>query len=159
MKLFPGEQLNNVSLVTDLTLVIQMQAKLGKYSHGPRDWFPVNWPISLCQENLSKLTSQSYVVSLKPDGPRFLFYINPVGQIFMENQERHFFLLDPERAVKFLSSDQRVLTDTVLDGYLVRKLTQDAGHPLTFVICDAIRCDGIDLTGLGIMERINHVKV
>ena len=78
----------------------------------------------------------------------------------MENQERHFFLLDPERsAVKFLSSDQRVLTDTVLDGYLVRKLTQDAGHPLTFVIHDAIRCDGVDLTGLDILERINHVQV
>ena len=77
----------------------------------------------------------------------------------MENMARHFLLFDPERSVKFLSSDKRVLTDTVLDGYLVRNLAQDAGHPLTFVICDAIRCDGIDLTGLGIMERINHVKV
>ena len=77
----------------------------------------------------------------------------------MKNRARHFYLLDTERSVKFLSSDKRVLTDTVLDGYLVRKLTQDAGHPLTFVICDAIRCDRIDLTGLGIMERINHVKV
>ena len=66
----------------------------------------------------------------------------------LENRKRHFLLLDPERGVKFLSSDQKVLTDTtVLDGYLVRKLTQD--YRLTLVICDAIRCNGVDLTGLG----------
>ena len=160
MQLFPGEEVNNnVSVVTNLGMVNQMQAKLGTYAHGPRDWFPANRSISLCQENVKHLTSRPYVVTVQPDGPRCLLYVDSKGQTFMENRARHFYLLDPERGVKFLSSDKRVLVDTVLDGYLVRKLTQDAGHPLTFVIHDAIRCDGVDLTGLDILERINHVQV
>ena len=67
---------------------------------------------------------------------------------------RHFFLSNPERAVKFLSSTGQVLTDTVLDDNLVRKLSQDGR--LTFVICDAILCYGVDLI---IVERINYIKV
>ena len=159
MKFFREEEVRNVSLVTDLNLVCKMQVKLGKYSHGPRDWFLVNWPSSLCQKNLSKLTSssESYVVTPIPDGIRYLLYINSAGQICMENISQHFFKLNPGWADKFLSSDKHVLTDTVLDGYLVRNLKQD-GH-LTFVIHDAIRCDGVDLTSLDIMDRINHINV
>ena len=73
------------------------------------------------------------------------------------------------RAIQLLSHDRSVLKDTVLDGYFVRPKILDSGIAadkngdkrgrLTFVIQDAIRCNGTDLTGRGIVDRIAFIEV
>ena len=71
--------------------------------------------------------------------------------------------MDKNLAIQLLSCDRRVLTDTVLDGYFVRPInaasSSAARGRLTFVIQDAIRCNGKDLTSLGIKDRIAFVEV
>ena len=156
MTFFNRENVENVSLVTDLLLVNEMRGRLGDYVNRPTSWFPANWPTSLSQDHVSQLESQRYVVTLKPDGWRYFLYVDADGRVFFENRLQHFFLMDPGHAVKLMSLDGRVLTDTVLDGSLVR---ERHGGRLTFVIQDAIRVDGVDLTGLGIVERIDYVNV
>ena len=147
------ENMENVSLVTDLCLVNEMRGRLGAYVNRQ---FPANWPTYLSHDNVSQLESQRYIIILKPNGWRYLLYVDADGRVFFENRLQHFFLMDPGHAVKLMSLDGRVLTDTVLDGSLV---WERHGGRLTFVIQDAIRVDGVDLTGLGIVERIAYVDV
>ncbi|KZS02021.1 Uncharacterized protein APZ42_001098, partial [Daphnia magna] len=118
---------------------------------GPEDFFPVNWPVSLTTENIDKLKSSPYVVAPKPSGTRFLFYVDSDGGMFLENMTQHIFRVDEGHAVKMVSSDGRPVTDTLLDGVLCKeKLNHDDNcnggeenpKKLTFVIRDAIRCNG-----------------
>ncbi len=78
--------------------------------------------------------------------------------MFMENHTRNIFKLDQEFAPKLS------VKDTLLDGIVVRKIVtgegnQEAKGELTFLIMDAIRCDGVDLTRKSIQERISIVQV
>ena len=91
----------------------------------------------------------------------------------MENMTQHIFRVDEDHAINIQSFDGRPITDTVLDGIFTReKLYGDsscddnlkeegAGNPrkLTFVIQDAIRCNGKDLTQSNIVQRIAYVRV
>ena len=115
MTFFNRENVEDVSLVTDLLLVNEMRGRLAWYVNRPTSWFPANWPTSLSQDHVSQLESQRYVVTLKPDGWRYLLYVDADGRVFFENRLQYFFLMDPGHAVKLMSLDGRVLTDTVLD--------------------------------------------
>jgi hypothetical protein len=129
------------------------------------------WPVSLSKKNVHWLASKPYVVGPKPSGPRFLLYIDSSGDIFLENMTQHIFLVDEDHAIKIETSDGRPITDTVLDGIITREKLNGADArcegnkedgttgKLTFVIRDAIRCNGNDLTGLNILERIAFVRV
>ena len=91
-----------------------------------------------------------------------------MGIIYLENQTQNFFRVSQDREIQLL------LPDTVLDGYFVHPIAAvsddeaeevAAAHPgenqgrLTFLIQDAIRCNGVDLSGLGIVKRIAFIKV
>jgi hypothetical protein len=130
------------------------------------------WPVSLSTKNVQSLASKPYVVGPKPEpkpsGPRFLLYIDSSGDIFLENMTQYIFLVDEDHAMKIETFDGKPITDTVLDGIITReKSINDASscngkettRKLTFVILDAIRCNGNDLTGLNILERIAFVRV
>ena len=160
------EQVDGVSLLTDYDLVKELQVKLGRFAHGPEDFFPVNWPVSLSMDNIKNLEMLPYVVTPKPVGIRFLLYIDSEGSMFMENMTQHIFKLDEDHA------PQLTVKDTVLDGLVVRKIRPDglanceaneeveeAKGMLTFVIMDATRCSGVDLTGRNIQERISFIRV
>jgi hypothetical protein len=107
------------------------------------------------------------VVGPKPAGPRFLLYIDSSGDIFLENMTQHIFRVDEDHAIKIETFDGRPITDTVLDGIITREKSIDnascngkeATRKFTFIILDAIRCSGNDLTGLNILERIAFVRV
>ena len=78
--------------------------------------------------------------------------------MFMENHTRNIFKLDQEFTPKLS------VKDTLLDGIVVRKIVtgegnQEAKGKLTFLIMDAIRCHGVDLTRKSIQERISIVQV
>ena len=161
-KFLKDEEVDGISVVTDLDLVKQMQHKLGRFSNGPTDFFPANWAVSLNSTNLNLLRSAPYVVAPKPDGTRYLFYVDSNGDVYLENQTQNFFRMSEDRAIQLLSSDGRVLKDTVLDGYFVRRICSSGPENqgrLTFIIQDAIRCNGKDLTGLGILRRIDFIEV
>ena len=155
-KFLEDEEVDGISLVEDSDFVKQIRGKLGHYTHGPVDWFPVNWAVSLNQSNINRLASTPYVVAAKPHHTRrYLLYIDSDGEIFMENQTQNIFHVHSNRSIQFPSSDGRYIKDTVLDGYFV--------HPvdgrLTFVVKDAIRCNGVDLTDRGIIQRMAFIKV
>ncbi len=148
-----------------------MQVRLGKFAKGQAVFFPVMWPVSLSMKNVQSLASKPYVVGPKPSGPRFLLYIDSSGDIFLENMTQHIFRVDEDHAIKIETFDGRPITDTVLDGVISREKSDDDAScngnikedgttgKLKFVILDAIRCSGNDLTGLNILERIAFVRV
>jgi hypothetical protein len=161
-----------VHLLTDYDLVRELQVRLGKFiPKGKKDFFSVMWPVSLSTDNVHLLASEPYVVGPKPSGPRFLLYVDPSGDIFLENMTQHIFRVDEDHAIKMESFDGRPIVDTVLDGIIPREKSNGADascegtsedgttRKLTFVICDAIRCNGKDLTNSSILQRIAYVRV
>ncbi|EFX64761.1 hypothetical protein DAPPUDRAFT_229747 [Daphnia pulex] len=126
------------------------------------------WPVSCPKKNAHHwLASKPYVVGPKPSGPRFLLYIDSSGDIFLENMTQHIFCIDEDHTIKIKVSDGRTISDTLLDGIITREKLNGADarcngkettRKLTFVILDAIRCSGNDLTGLNILERLAFVK-
>ncbi|KAI9556336.1 hypothetical protein GHT06_018910 [Daphnia sinensis] len=166
-KFYDGQDVEGIHLLTDFDQVRQLQVRLGRFAHGPEDFFPANWPVSLSTENIHKLTFGSYVVAPKPIGPRFFLYIDSSGEVFLENMTQHIFRVDEDHVVKMNSFDGRPVTDTVLDGdFCKAKRNRDDNcnggeegqEKLTFVIRDAIRCKGVDLTKMNIVERVGFVK-
>jgi hypothetical protein len=170
------EVVEGITFVTDLELVKKMQSELWRFTNGledssPYDFFPAaaSTTNSLNKANLESLKSEPYVVAPSPDGTRYLLYVDSTGEVYLENQTINFFLMDKNRAIQLLSHDRSVLKDTVLDGYFVRPKILDSGIAadkngdkrgrLTFVIQDAIRCNGTDLTGRGIVDRIAFIEV
>jgi len=132
---------------------------LGIFNEGPRDQFPVNWPVSLNRNNIGKLkTAGPFVVAPKPLGIRVLLYVNPNGMMFFENNTQNVFKVDPDLA-------PQLPKDTILDGIIVKKLVRGEGSngngdgKLSFVIMDATRVDGVQLTQKSIQERISAVEV
>jgi hypothetical protein len=170
-KFIENEEVEGIHLVMDFDLVRELQVRLGKFiSTGPKDFFAAMWPVSLSTENVHSLAMSSYVVAPKPTGPRFFLYIDPSGDIFLENNTQHIFRVDEDHAINIQSSNGEPITDTILDGIITREKINDAGskyddqengHPgkLTFVIQDAIRCNGKCLINLNIVQRIAFIRV
>lgn len=158
MQLLEGKHIDGISLQDDKSTK-RMLKLLGSYNHSPKDIiFPVNWPVSLDKSNIKRLETEQFVIAPKPDGPRFLLYVDSDGKTFLLNNTHRVFKLEQSHAFK------RIPADTVLDGVVVvskivpSEAAQNAGKP-TFVIMDATLVNGKDLTQMGIRERISAVKV
>jgi hypothetical protein len=155
------ETVEGVSLVRDFKFVRKMQVLLGKVvgaSVFEHTFVPALWAIPFSMKNIHQVQSKPHFVMPKPSGPRFLLYIDSSGQTYLENMTQHFFRVDTDRAVQFISTEDRAITDTVLDGIFTRGKDTKAGK-LTFVICDAVRCNGVNLTKMNAFQRIAFVKV
>ena len=157
------EPVQGVNLVGDPELVRQMQILLGNYVGAcifEHTFFPALWAIPLSMENIYQLESKPHFMIPKPTGPRFLLYIDSSGQTYLENMTQHFFRVDTDCAFQLVSFEGRAITDTVLDGIFTREKDSgtNAGR-LTFVVCDAVRCNGQDLTKKDVPQRIAFVKV
>ena len=101
-KFLEEEEVEGISLVEDLDLVKQIHSKLGHYTHGPRDWFPVSWAVSLNQSNLHLLETTTYVVASKSRAlRRYLLYVDSEGQVYMEGQTQNIFHVQPSLKTLF----------------------------------------------------------
>ena len=97
--------------------------------------------------------------------------ISAVHRSFLlESNTQYIFGVDEDHAINIQSSNGEPITDTILDGIITREKINDAGskyddqengHPgkLTFVIQDAIRCNGKCLINLNIVQRIAFIRV
>jgi hypothetical protein len=134
--------------------------RIGECAKGPTEYFPAIWPVDLSTGNIPSLESKPYVVTPKPFGTRYLLYVDPSGEMLLENLTQHIFRIDDDHAIKMISSDGQPITDVILDGVVTRVSEKhpDAGR-LTFVIMDAILCRGVGLTQMGISQRIVYIKV
>ena len=156
MKFVPDQQENEldgvVHLITDKDKVEQLQVLIGTYARGCNYLFAAMWPVSLCTDNIDKITNEPYAIAVKPAGQRYLLYVDPNGRMYFENTNQNFF-----QVIQGIPT-----SNTLLDGILTRRKpkrsTETLGQ-LTFVIQDAIRCNGRDLRSLTILERIAVVKV
>ena len=157
------ENVDGITLVQQSNYVRELQIRLGDFNRGPRNRFPGNTAILLNKTTMSKLKQAGPVVMApKPLGIRYLLYVDPIGKMYMENETQHIFIVDQDRAPKPIPKD------TVLDGIVVRKIVRDgaaqnnnevAYGKLTFVIMDATRINGVDLTEKNIQERISVAQV
>ena len=161
--------IDGISPVEDSYLITQLKMRIARFAHAQPNvgGLPVNWPFQLSRANIHHLEAEPYVVSPKPFGMRYLIYIDCEGKMFLVNNSRRLpmrntFKLDQDRALQLIPAD------TVLDGFLSRKILRDGAHEnsqdwskgkLTFIIMDAIRCKGVDLTQKSIQERITAIQV
>ena len=149
------QETEGIHLVTDFNLVREIQCRLGECAKGPTDFFPAMWPVTLSTENIRFIAEDPYDVIAKVSGTRYLLYVDPSGQIFLENMTQHVFRVDQDRAVE-------IVRETILDGIFTREKVDSSPLTvgrLTFVIQDAIRFGGVDLTHLNIGRRIGNIKV
>ncbi len=157
------EQVDGISLISDRNLINELQIKLRDFARARPNYhgfMGVSWFCRLNMNHIKLLKSKPYVVSPKPKGLRYLLYIDPEGNIFLQNNHnqhrQNIFALDKERRPKVSVN----VKDTLLDGYMTRRILLDGSFgKLTFVIMDAIRCNGEDLTQKGVQERIVTVRV
>jgi hypothetical protein len=157
---FNGEQVEGIELVTNFEQVRELHVRLGEYAKGPKNFFPAMWPVKLSKEKLKLLETEKHFVIPKPTGTRYLLYVDPSGQMFLENMTQNVFRIDGDHLIDLISSDGQSVTDTVLDGVVTRvsEAHPDAGR-LTFVIMDATLCRGVQLTQMNISQRIAYVRV
>ena len=167
-KFYDDEDVDGVRLLTSLEQVNEIRKLLGRNIKGPDGLFAAMWPVDMAIDHLQKVLENPYFVAPRPHGHRFMLYIDTSGQIFMENNSRNVFQLEDECKIRFLSRDGRAITDTVIDGVLTRtkanptnggNIENDNKHKLTFVIIDAARYNGRDLTKLSVTDRMECVKV
>jgi hypothetical protein len=96
------ELVEGVSLVTDSQLVREIKIRLGKYV-GARihehTFFPAMWAVNLSMENIHHLLLNPTFVTPKPEGPRFLLYVDSSGDIYLENMTQHFFRVDSDHDI------------------------------------------------------------
>lgn len=152
----------------DPYLIARLKVRIARFAYAKHNaGLPVNWPFQLSMANIHHLETEPYVVSPKPFGMRYLLYVDTEGKMFLQNNSRRLttptmFQLDQDR------SPQLMPFDTDLDGFLVRKIVRDEADEnnhdwtkgkRTFVIMDAIRCKGVDLTQKIIQERIGAIQV
>jgi len=118
--------------------------------------FAVNLLSQLSIGDIPKLKKKPYLVSPRPEGVRYLLYIDSTGEMIMENRAQYIFKVAKDGAPRLIPKD------TVLDGVVTRKTVRDGAiqkGKLTFVIMDSTRVKGINLTDKGIQERIATVQV
>lgn len=153
--------INGVYLLEDSSLVKMLQKRLHTFNHGSNSSsiFPATLPVPITTFN--QLENGSFVFSPKPLGIRYLFYFDKKGRTFLEDSAENIFKVAKSRAFRVIPPE------TVLDGIVVRKIVraehdsnQEASNgKLTFVIMDATRVNGVDLTQKNILERMSAVQV
>ena len=155
--------------MTDVLQVRNIRNHLGDNIEGSEHVFAAMWPTGLSMDRLHEYVLKSpcpYFVAPRPHGHRFILYINSRGDVFLENQARHVFQLEEEHSVNILSRGGTVCADTVLDGTIARAKSNMASDDnacseskLTFIITDAARYNGQDLTKMSVIDRLACIKV
>ena len=168
-KFYYDEDIEGVRLVTDVEHIYEIRKRLGENIKGPEGQFAAMWFVSLSNERFKNVLKNPYYVAPKPCGRRYMLYVGAKGEVFLEDHSQHVFQLQDEQKTQFLSRDGNSITDTVLDGILTRaksNTTEDGSdidnankQKLTFVIMDAARCNGQDLTKMSVVDRMACIKV
>ena len=86
---------DGINIVTDFDLVKEMQAKMKNFTNWRKDFFPVNWPFSLNKNNFKCLTEAKYVVAPKPEGTRYLLYVDSYGDNLPGKSDTEFLSGEP----------------------------------------------------------------
>ena len=168
VKFLDDEDVEGVRLLTDARQVYKLRNLLGENIKGSQVSFAAMWPVDMSMDRLQRVLEIPYYVAPKPHGHRFMLYINATGETFLENNSRNVFQLDGEHSFHFISRDGSACIDTVLDGVITRpkSSTIDDGNDdkeskpkLTFVVMDAVRYNGRDLTNMSVADRMACIKV
>ena len=160
IRFLSDEDIVGIHFVQDSNLGKTLQKRLGLFNHMPKNLFPVNWAISLKRSHLKSLETEQFVVTPKPTGIRCLFFADSEGVQYMQNGTQNMFKLTQSNVFQLIPAG------TVLDGIVVRKIvrrkTAQNRNQLekpTFVIMDATRVNGKDVTRKSILDRISIVQV
>ena len=145
---------------------------------------PVNWPVTLTRDRLRSLETSPHVVRLKPEGHRYLLYADNEGTIYMENNARNLFEFDEDHALQIVDYSGQPMRNILIDGIVTKHIShpdsqkencdsqkenddsqkENGDQPkeklrVTFLVHDALHCNGRDLIKLGVMQRITFLEV
>lgn len=166
-----------VKVVTDISRYGRVTEEIRRLAGYKKPPMPVNWPVTLTRDHLYSLETSPYVVRLKPEGPRYLLYADNEGNVYMENNARNLFEFDEDHALQIVDYRGQPMKNTLLDGIVTLPVSpydsskencdspQENSDPtkencrITFLVHDAIHCNGRDLKALGVMQRIKFVDV
>ncbi|KAI3662360.1 hypothetical protein MP638_004884 [Amoeboaphelidium occidentale] len=100
----------------------QIKSRLSQFIEIAHRRFPGAQPVSFLKEHLDSLKQESYFVSEKSDGTRYLMYImlneseNPIKQeCYLIDRKNKYYSVD----LSFYNAQSQLLNDTLIDGELV----------------------------------------
>lgn len=141
-------------MVTDRVKLYHLRHTVSRHNGGIASHLATEWYVNLTRENIRKLEQEPYVVTARPSGVRYLLYVDPSEEIFMQNISVHFFRLDEDRKLQL-----NTVGETLLDGYIMSWSGDWEGKRLTYLVKDCTLCNGVDLKQRGLLERIRVFKV
>ena len=168
---FKGVDVKGVQLLTDSQQVRSARSKLEEYVYGSCDFYGAMWPVEMSKKHLVDIAKRNFFVTFHPEGQRMILFANSDGEVLFETfKSRQLFKMEDEHALKLITTDGRIVKDTVLEGVITRVTFDTAGsdeesdpsatRKLTFFVTDATLCDGEDLSFImGIHKRLDFIKV
>eukprot|EP00916_Digyalum_oweni_P021304 GHVL01035398.1.p1 GENE.GHVL01035398.1~~GHVL01035398.1.p1 ORF type:complete len:288 (+),score=34.12 GHVL01035398.1:119-982(+) len=149
------------------TVVCEEIAKLVRvtartWCHWSRQCFPGAQPVALMKSNVCEILRKPYLACEKTDGVRYLLFVQ-AGKVYLIDRSEEVL----EVPVRLVDSNGDKLAETLLDGELVEDL--DAKNPkalergnkelprLRYLVFDAIRVCGVDLTRANFLLRLQKV--
>ena len=153
--------IEGVSGITNRSTQDYLLNKLTEISNGYK-LFQVSFPVGLDKNKLGML-KEPYVVGGIPYGIIYILYIDQLGHIYMRNHYKESFLV--ENTLQFPRLNGGYLNDTCFKGFLVELHPKDnpggvkQSKRYAYVIHDITRCNGEDISGLGILDRMARLQV
>jgi len=159
--LTPDGHHDGVSAVNDTHLSKSISDQLASFV-GSR-LFPVSWSNNMTDKNVEKLKQRPHVVGVVPKGIKYILYIDRFGDIYLQNHYREMFRVDDDRKVQFPGQDGRLLKDSLFDGVLTELVPMEDSEQkpkkrLVFVILDVTKCNGVDISRRGIIDRMTYLE-
>ncbi|XP_050072947.1 mRNA-capping enzyme [Anopheles maculipalpis] len=108
----------NVTLVTDETLIAQLQQRVRTMCGSKLAGFAGAQPVSMDLHNIRYLTEMPYRVSWKADGTRYMMLILGEDKIYFLDRDNSIFAVKGIRFPMLANANQHV-TDTLVDGEMV----------------------------------------
>jgi len=161
---FENKKIDGASLVEDSDLATEIKARIHHYNRAPKGFlgFPTNTSFYLATGDIQHFKKKPYLVSPRPQGDRYLLYTDGHGRMFLEDRVQRILKVDQDRT-------PQIPKNTVLIGIVTRKIIRNENAQnsnseandgkLTFVIMDATRVNGVDLTQKNVTERISTIQV
>lgn len=90
---FENEHISGISRIEDLDLITQLQDRFDRLNRAPPGFnsFAVKLLSQLSIGDIPKLKNNPYHVSPRPEGVRYLLYIDSGGKMVMENRAQYIF--------------------------------------------------------------------
>ena len=153
------DQLEGVSIIRGKCPNLTAKLRTFAYNY---PFFAVGFPDTLNKNRLEML-EEPYVVGAIPDGIIYILHIDQQGDFYLRNHYNQTFTVDDNYKIQFPGADGKCLKDSVFIGFLVELIAKDdrevKKQRYMYMIQDVTRCNGKDISSMGILARMAHLEV